>query len=124
MQEELQQHVLRSMVLVSVQGRLDSDINYTSGSVTSKRDSTGAAVVVAGQVLSWRTPNYCSTLQTELVTIKQALEHARHCQERVVVIHTDCCSALQVLQWPCSPPDKVRLTTTYRDSSHRGAMSP
>ncbi|KAG0713912.1 hypothetical protein GWK47_015166 [Chionoecetes opilio] len=47
----------------------------------------GAAVVTGQEVLSWRTPDHCSTLQTELVAIQHALEHARHRREEMVVVH-------------------------------------
>lgn len=68
-------------------------------------------MVKGGELLSWRTPDHCSTLQTEPVAIQRALEHARHRQEEVVVIHTDSKSTFQVLQQPEPPEDNVGLTT-------------
>ncbi|KAG0696380.1 hypothetical protein GWK47_026553 [Chionoecetes opilio] len=50
-------------------------------------------------------------LQTELVAIERALQHALGRQEEVVVIHTDSMSALQVLRQPRTPMDNVQLTT-------------
>ncbi|KAG0720484.1 hypothetical protein GWK47_048421 [Chionoecetes opilio] len=81
-------------------------------SVDPERGATGAAVVTGQEVLSWRTPDHCSTLQTELVAIQHALEHARHRREEMVVVHSDSRSALQVLQQLSPPTDNVRLTTT------------
>ncbi|KAG0716241.1 hypothetical protein GWK47_010178 [Chionoecetes opilio] len=72
---------------------------------------TGAAVVTGGEVLSWRTPDHCSTLQTELVAIERTLQNALGRQEEFVVIHTDSMSALQVLRQPRTPMDNVQLTT-------------
>ncbi|KAG0710666.1 hypothetical protein GWK47_022328 [Chionoecetes opilio] len=65
--------------------------------------------------MSWRTSDNCSTLQTELVAIQHALEHALHRREAIVVIHTDSWTGLQALQQP-HPKDNVRLITTILGS--------
>ncbi|KAG0714760.1 hypothetical protein GWK47_013502 [Chionoecetes opilio] len=65
--------------------------------------------------MSWRASDNCSTLQTELVAIQHALEHALHRREATVVIHTDSWTGLQALQQP-HPKDNVRLITTILGS--------
>ena len=106
--QEMQQHALMTVAHASIPG---SAVYYTDGSVDPARGKTGAAVVTEGEVMTWRTPDHCSTLQTELVAIQHALEHAKHHGEGAVIIHTDSKSALQVLQQP-RPIDNVRLFTT------------
>ena len=106
--EELRQHALMAMALARVPG---SAIYYTDGSVDPVRGTTGAAVAFGGEVLSWRLPDHCSTLQTELAAIRHALEHAQAREEETVVVHTDSRAALEVLQ-QVQPADNVFLTTT------------
>ncbi|KAG0718417.1 putative RNA-directed DNA polymerase from transposon BS [Chionoecetes opilio] len=113
---ELRQHALRGIADANVPG---SAVYYTDGSVDPERGTTGAAVVTGQEVLSWRTPDHCSTLQTELVAIQHALEHARHRREEMVVVHSDSRSALQVLQQLSPPTDNVRLTTTILGLAQR-----
>ncbi|KAG0713960.1 putative RNA-directed DNA polymerase from transposon X-element [Chionoecetes opilio] len=113
---ELRQHALRGIAEANVPG---SAVYYTDGSVDPERGTTGAAVVTGQEVLSWRTPDHCSTLQTELVAIQHALEHARHRREEMVVVHSDSRSALQVLQQLSPPTDNVRLTTTILGLAQR-----
>ncbi|KAG0725788.1 hypothetical protein GWK47_037927 [Chionoecetes opilio] len=94
----------------------DSRVYFTDGSVNPDSGRTGAAFVTTGGTeLSWRTSNNCSTLQTELVAIQHALEHAVHRREATVVIHTDSWTGLQALQQP-HPKDNVRLITTILGS--------
>ncbi|KAG0715208.1 hypothetical protein GWK47_012474 [Chionoecetes opilio] len=82
------------------------------GPVRNWRGDRGLATRQAlDLVLSWRTPDHCSTLQTELLVIERALQHALGRQEEVMVIHTDSMSALQVLRQPRTPMDNVQLTT-------------
>ncbi|KAG0712478.1 hypothetical protein GWK47_018369 [Chionoecetes opilio] len=102
---------LQAVAHANVPSSVAVAIYYTDGSVDPERGRTGAAVVTGGEVLSWRTPDHCSTLQTELVAIERALQHALGRQEEVVVIHTDSMSALQVLRQPRTPMDNVQLTT-------------
>ncbi|KAG0722292.1 hypothetical protein GWK47_044757 [Chionoecetes opilio] len=94
-------------------------VYYTDGSVDPERGTTGAAVVTGQEVLSWRTPDHCSTLQTEPVAIQHALKHARHRREEMMVVHSDSRSALQVLQQLSPPTDNVRLTTTILGLAQR-----
>ncbi|KAG0724394.1 hypothetical protein GWK47_040647 [Chionoecetes opilio] len=94
----------------------DSRVYFTDGSVDPDSGRTVAAFVTTGGTeLSWRTSNNCSTLQTELVAIQHALEHALHRREATVVIHTDSWTGLQALQQP-HPKDNVRLITTILGS--------
>ncbi|XP_076049774.1 uncharacterized protein LOC143030508 [Oratosquilla oratoria] len=90
-------------------------IYYTDGSVDPESARTGAAAITAGTELLERTPDYCSTLQTELVAIHLALEHAQNRQEATVVLHTDSRTAWQVLQQP-HPSDNVGLVTAILGS--------
>ena len=110
--QELRQHALMAMARVT---EPDSVVYYTDGSVDPESGRTGAAVVTGGTAMSWRTSDHCSTLQTELVAILHALEHAHHRREAVVVIHTDSRTGLQVLQQP-RPADNVHLTTAILGS--------
>lgn len=73
-------------------------VYYTDGSVDPESGRSGAAAVTEGPHLSCRTSDHCSSLQTELVAISLALEHARRRPEDTVVISTDSRAALQVLQ--------------------------
>ncbi|MPC47596.1 hypothetical protein E2C01_041346 [Portunus trituberculatus] len=77
---------------------------------------TGAAAITGSTKLCVRTPDHCSTLQTELLAIQLALEHAQHYQEAtMVLLHTDSRAGLQVLQQP-QPSDNVGLVTTILGS--------
>ena len=46
---------------------------YTDGSILQDEHLSGAAVFSNNFTASWRLSNTCSTLQTELVAIRQAL---------------------------------------------------
>ncbi|KAG0712078.1 hypothetical protein GWK47_019233 [Chionoecetes opilio] len=109
---ELRQHALMAMAQVVER---DSRVYFTDGSVDPDSGRTGAAFVTGGTEMSWRTSDNCSTLQTELVAIQHALEHALHHREATVVIHTDSWTGLQALQQP-HPKDNVRLITTILGS--------
>ncbi|XP_076069251.1 uncharacterized protein LOC143041313 [Oratosquilla oratoria] len=61
-QHELWLHALASVTQASIPG---GAVYYTDGSVDPVRGTTGAAAVTGGETLSWRTPDHCSTLQTE-----------------------------------------------------------
>ncbi|XP_076032418.1 uncharacterized protein LOC143020145 [Oratosquilla oratoria] len=110
--EELRHHTLMAVAGVS---EPDDAIYYTDGSVDPESGRTGAAAITAGTELLERTPDYCSTLQTELVAIHLALEHAQNRQEATVVLHTDSRTAWQVLQQPY-PSDNVGLVTAILGS--------
>ena len=73
-------------------------IYYTDGSVDPDTSTTGAAVYSENFTGCWRTSNTASTMQTELIAIKQALENSNNFQNENVTIHTDCKSAMQALQ--------------------------
>lgn len=92
---------------------LDSAVYYTDGPVDP---GNGRIVAITGGTeLRERTPAYCSSLQTELVDIQLALEHAQHRQEAPVVLHTDSRTELQVLQ-QSQPSDNVGLVTAILGS--------
>ena len=108
--EELRQHALRSMSEVTEPG---SAIYFTDGSVDPDSGRSGAAFVTSGLTRAWRTSDHCSTLQTELVAILHALQHALLRREATVVIHTDSRSGLQALQHAhAHTRDNIHLTTT------------
>ncbi|XP_050724605.1 uncharacterized protein LOC127002567 [Eriocheir sinensis] len=114
-QGELLQHAL----MVVAQANAGScAVYYTDGSVDPERGATGAAVVTGRETLSWRTLDHCSTLQTKLLVIKHALEHALQHRKGPVVLHTDSRSSLQVLQQWRPPADNVRLVTTILGLTH------
>ena len=110
--QEMQQRALMSMEEVTEPG---SAVYFTDGSVDPEGGTTGAAAVTGGTQLLWRTSDHCSSLQTELVAILHALEHAQYRPEATVVVHTDSLAALQVLQQP-HPSDNVRLVTSILGS--------
>ena len=109
---ELRQHALMAVARVSEPGCVTY---FTDGSVDPDSGRTGAAAITGGSELAVRTPDHCSTLQTELVAIQLALEHAHHRQEATVVLHTDSRSGLQALQQP-QPSDNVGLVTAILGS--------
>ena len=78
-------------------------------------------MVTDGSQRTWRTSDHCSTLQTELVAIRHALQHAQRRPEATVVIFTDSRAALQVLQQP-RPRDNVHLFTSILGSLQRLAL--
>ena len=75
-----------------------STVYYTDGTVDPDTETTGAAVYSNNFTGSWRTTNTASTMQTELIAIKQALLHSITNEVGPVTIHTDCKSAVQALQ--------------------------
>ncbi|KAK4307362.1 hypothetical protein Pmani_020881 [Petrolisthes manimaculis] len=106
--EEMRKHALMAIAQVT---EPDSAVYYTDGSVDPDSGRTGAAAITRGTELCERTSNHCSTLQTELVAIQLALEHAHHRQEPTVMLHTDSRTGLQALQ-QLHPKDNVGLITT------------
>ena len=92
-----------------------SAVYFNDGSVDPESGTTGAAAITGGTQLSWKTSDHGFSLQTELVAIPHALEHAQRCPEAMVVVHTDSRAALQVLQQP-HPSDNVWLITFILDS--------
>ncbi|KAK8372128.1 hypothetical protein O3P69_015531 [Scylla paramamosain] len=110
--EEMRQHAFMAMAQVT---EPDSVVYYTDGSADPDSGRTGAAAITRGAEVCERTPDHCSTLQTELVAILLALEHAQHRRERTVVLHTDSRTGLQALQQPY-PSDNVGLVTAILGS--------
>ncbi|KAK8402049.1 hypothetical protein O3P69_001260 [Scylla paramamosain] len=110
--EEMRQHAFMAMAQVS---EPDSVVYYTDGSADPDSGRTGAAAVTRGGEVCERTPDHYSTLQTELVAILLALEHAQHRRERTVVLHTDSRTGLQAFQQPY-PSDNVGLVTAILGS--------
>ncbi|XP_068236930.1 uncharacterized protein [Palaemon carinicauda] len=71
---------------------------YTGGTVDTGTQTEGAAVSSSNLMACWRTSNNVSTMQTELVAIKQALQYSIKNEEGPVVIHSDSRSTMQALQ--------------------------
>ena len=76
----------------------ESKVYYTDGTVDPETITTGAAVYSSRFTGCWRVSNSASTMQTELVALKQALNYSLHNEQGPVTIHTDCKSAVQALQ--------------------------
>ncbi|KAK8390570.1 hypothetical protein O3P69_010334 [Scylla paramamosain] len=108
----LEQHAFMAMAQVT---EPDSVVYYTNGSADPDSGRTGAAAITRGAEVCERTPDHCSILQTELVAIQLALEHAQHRRERTVVLHSDSGTGLQALQQPY-PSDNVGLVTAILGS--------
>ncbi|XP_071521480.1 uncharacterized protein [Panulirus ornatus] len=84
---------------------------FTDGSVNQTGEGrSGAAIHTQGHTRLWRLSNGCSTLQTELVAISKALEHAATSHSKPVIIHTDSKSSVQALQH--SRPKDIKLVTS------------
>ena len=75
-----------------------SKVYYTDGTVDPITNTTGAAVFSNNFTGCWRTSNTASTMQTELIALKQALHYSVNNEVGPVTIHTDCKSAVQALQ--------------------------
>ena len=83
---------------ISLANNGGDNIYYTDGSVDPVSNRTGAAVSSTTYTASWRTSDTCSTLQTELIAIKQSLHHSLDSRQGSTIIHTDSKSAIQALQ--------------------------
>ena len=92
---ELKNAALTAIIRAELPG---STVYYTDGTVDPDTNTTGAAVYSENFTGSWRTSNTASTMQTELIALKQALQHSIDNGEGPVTIHTDCKSAVQALQ--------------------------
>lgn len=84
---------------------------YVDGTVNPS-GRTAAAAITGNMELCARTPDHCSTLQTELVAIQLILEHVQHRQEATMVVHMDSRAGLQVLQQP-QPSDNESLVPNW-----------
>ena len=71
----------------------------------------GSSFHCQGHTQAFRLTDNCSTLQTELVAIYQALHHAKGQEHGHVVIHSDSKSSLQALRHK-KPIDNVNLITS------------
>ena len=93
--EELKQAALTAIANTETP---ETTIYYTDGTVDPTTNTTGAAVYSNNFSASWRTSNNASTMQTELIAIKQALTYSLENENDRITIHTDCKSAMQALQ--------------------------
>ena len=91
-------------------GKHNTLVYFTDGSVDPETGRTGAAIVTGEEVFSWRTSDGCSTIQTELVAIAAALDHAQRQPGQDITIFSDSLTALQALR-DREPKDNVRLIT-------------
>ena len=83
---------------------------YTDGSVEQDTGAAGAAMVCGEVTRQWRVSDGASSLQTELVAIKGALNHALEVRPRSVLVATDSKASLQALKHP-QPSDNISLLT-------------
>ena len=93
--EEMRTAAFRAINKVETEG---SYVLYTDGTVDPETETSGSAVTSANFSACWRTSNKASTMQTELVAIKQALTYTKDNENGPVVIHCDSKSAMQALQ--------------------------
>ncbi|MEL6802231.1 MAG: reverse transcriptase domain-containing protein, partial [Bacteroidota bacterium] len=76
----------------------DSVTFFTDGSVDPETGRCGSAVYSSHHSNSWRVSDNCSTLQTELMAIKQALHLSSNTDKQTIIIHTDSLAAVQTLK--------------------------
>jgi len=91
-------------------------VYYTDGSVDTYTGNAAAAFIHKEATAHFRLPDGSSTLQTELVAIMKALQHAE-LRQRPVVIHSDSLGAIQALQ-KSRPRDNVGLITAILTTAH------
>ncbi|XP_069181114.1 uncharacterized protein [Procambarus clarkii] len=93
-------HLLHNIAQMHIEANMASDsfTYFTDGSVDQQGQETGAAVKAGNSANSWRLSNGCSTLQTEMLAIQKALEHALAQHRQHVIIHTDSRTAIETLQ--------------------------
>lgn len=104
-ENELLQHTLSVMESVD---NPEAAVYYTDGSVDQESGKSGASFVTGNNVYGYRTSDHCSTLQTELAAIAQALKHAERGRKTQVIVYSDSMAALQSLKRSV-PNDNVRL---------------
>ncbi|XP_068234259.1 uncharacterized protein [Palaemon carinicauda] len=85
-----------------------SQIYYTDGTVDPGTQTARDAVFSSYLTACW-TSNNVSTMQTELVAIKQALQYSIENEERPVVIYTDSRSSMEALQQEKNKENKALL---------------
>ena len=73
-------------------------VYYTDGTVDPETLTAGAAVYSNNFTGCWRITGTASTMQTELIALKQALNYSISNERGPVTIHTDCKSAAQALE--------------------------
>jgi len=78
--------------------------------------NAAAAFVHTEATAHFRLPDGSSTLQTELLAIMKALQHAEF-RRKPVVVHTDSLGAIQALQ-KSNPRDNVGLLTSILTTAH------
>ena len=106
-------HVLRAESLSHLgplSGAHDLTI-YTDGSVEQDTGAAGAAFVCGGITRQWRVSDGASSLQTELVAIRGALDFVSEVRPRSALIATDSKASLQALRHP-QPSDNIGLLTS------------
>ena len=84
---------------------------YTDGSVNPHDNTCGCSFYCQDTIQLWRLTYGCSTMQTELVAISKALNHAVTEHDRPVIVHTDSKASYQALQCRM-PKDNINLITT------------
>ena len=94
------QYELRTAAIEAINNAVQpgATVYYTDGTVDPDTQTAGAAVISSNFTACWRITRTASTMQTELVALKQALSHSINNERGPVTIHTDCKSAAQALQ--------------------------
>ncbi|XP_064082000.1 uncharacterized protein LOC135198383 [Macrobrachium nipponense] len=82
---------------------------YTDSNADPENQTTGAAVYSSKFTACWRTSNHASTMQKELIAIRQALLYSLENEEGPLIIHTDSKSSMQALQQSKNKENKAML---------------
>ena len=106
--QELQAAARTAIELTETPG---CNVYYTDGTVDPDTNTTGAAVYSENFSACWRTSNSASTMQTELIAIKQALRNSLDNEQGSITIHTDSRSAMQALSQAKHKENKELLTS-------------
>ena len=97
---ECTQNELRMAAITAINSaeQPGATVYYTDGTVDPETQTAGAAVYSNHFTGCWRVSDTASTMQTELIALKQALQHSITNTAGPITIHTDCRSAIQALQ--------------------------
>ncbi|XP_045121986.1 uncharacterized protein LOC123510718 [Portunus trituberculatus] len=94
-----------------------ADVYYTDGSVDPQTSASASAFTHEDETALFRLRNGSSTLQTELLAILKALQHAEP-RQKPVTIHTDSLGCIQALTRG-TPRDNVGLISSILVTARR-----
>lgn len=98
-------------IVHQISTRQDTATIFTDGSVDQRTGKAGSAFVCGDFLKAKRISDNSSTLQAELVAIKDALNYSIQLVNNTIYIMTDSLSAIHSLQ-KIPPNDNIRLITT------------